>query len=399
MKRFQLLLIKLLPYAVAFAVIYAIFYFGSLPSSDSIKSPIAAVFDDSSFSVTADQISESYTVANIANTISLPSTATISENYVTVSAIYESTGTTVTSGTIIEKPSIIDTSNLSRGVITHTVEKNESIDSILKKYNISGVTANQVRWSNGMKTTTLTVGQKLYLPTVGGIVYVTKDGDSYKGIAEKYKSNYDEIIARNDLENTNIRANMVLLLPNGVLPETERPEYVAPTPRRRYTGGGNNTNNTGRRYYTSSYVTDSGVRKGLHMIQSYAYWRNMYYSTKSWGNPGAFGNCTWFAWYWRRANMPSNYWLPTGVLGNARSWNSTLAARGFPVGKTPAYGAVVQTTTRGYGHVGVVVGVKQGVNITIQEMNYAGPNGKYNIVYESTIDWADAIKYNYIYGK
>ena len=97
--------------------------------------------------------------------------------------------------------------------------------------------------------------------------------------------------------------------------------------------------------------------------------------------------------------MPSNYWLPTGTLGNARSWNSTLASRGFPVGKTPAYGAVVQTSTSGYGHVAVVVGVNPGVSITIQEMNYAGPAGKLNIVYQSTIDWQYAIQYNYIYGK
>jgi surface antigen len=236
------------------------------------------------------------------------------------------------------------------------------------------------------------------VPSVPGIVYVTKNGDTYQNIASKYKSNYDEIIARNDLENTDIRTGMVLLLPGGTLPETERPEYVAPQRRRGNTGGGSSSGS--RRSYSYSYVSDSGVRKNRFQVQNYGYWRNMYYKTKkSWNNPGAFGNCTWFAWYWRRANMPSNYWLPTGTLGHAKSWASTLGARGYGVGKTPAYGAVVQTSTSGYGHVGVVVGVNQGVNITIQEMNYAGPNGKLNVVYQSTIDWGTAVKYNYIYGK
>ena len=379
-------------------IAFALMYIGSQNNNQGIKAPIAAVFNDASFSVTADQISETYTVADIANTVTLPSAATIAENYVTVNAIYESTGTTSTSGTVIVKPSIIDTSNLSRGVITHTVEQGESIDSILKKYKLTGVTKDQVRWSNGMKTEELTVGQKLLIPSVPGIVYVVKNGDNYYGIAEKYKSDHDEIIARNDLENTEIREGMVLLLPGGELPETERPEYVAPKPKpSTNTGGGNNTRRGGG--YSYSYVTDSGMRHNLFMVQSYAYWKDMYYATKSWNNPGAFGNCTWFAWYWRRANMPSNYWLPTGTLGNARSWNTTLAARGFPVGKEPAYGAVVQTATSGYGHVGVVVGVNPGVNITIQEMNYAGPNGKLNIVYQSTIDWSNAVKFNYIYGR
>ena len=371
-------------------------FFGSQHDNQSVNAPIASVFNDTSFSVTADQISESYTVANIANAVSLPSTATISENYVTASAIYESTGTTDTSGTVIERPTIIDVSDLERrGVITYTVETGDSIAGIITKLKLKGVTKDQVRWSNGLKNESITVGQKLYLPSVPGIVYVTKSGDTYEGIAKKYGSNLDEIIARNDLENTNISTGMILLLPGGVLPQTERPEYVAP---RRNTGGGTG----GNRYTGGSSIirfSDSGIRHNRFQVHNYAYWKNMYYATKSWRNPGAFGNCTWFAWYWRRANMPSNYWLPTGAIGNARSWASFLGARGFGVGKTPAYGAVIQTSTSGYGHVGVVVGVNQGVNITIQEMNYAGPNGKYNIVYQSTINWSDAVKFNYIYGR
>ena len=375
-------------------------FFGSQHDNQNSNNSIASVFNDTSFSVTADQISESYTVANIANTISLPSTATISENFVTASAIYESTGTTDTSGTVIERPTIIDVSDLDRrGVITYTVEKGDTITSILKKLNLKGVTNDQVRWSNGLKKETLTVGQKLYLPSVPGIVYVTKKGDTYESIAKKYGSNLDELIVRNDLENTSISAGMILLLPGGALPKTERPEYVAP--RRYPTGTGNRYTGTGT---STIRFSDSGVRHNRFQVHNYSYWAKMYNSTKSWRNPGAFGNCTWFAWYWRRANMPSNYWLPTGVLGNARSWVSTMSSRGFAVGKTAVIlGSgdigLIQTSTSGYGHVGVVVGVNEGVNITIQEMNYAGPNGKFNIVYQSTINWSDAVKFNYIYAR
>lgn len=360
--------------------------FGSRNSEDSIKAPITAVFDDNTFVVTADQISESYIVANIASAISLPSTATISENYATVNAIYESTGTISTAGTVLERPSVIDVSELTvkRGVIKHTVAAGETIDSLINYYKLDGVTADQVRWSNGLKTANLTAGKDIYIPSVPGIVYKTKKGDTYESIAEKYKSSTEEIIIRNDLENTPIAVDMLILLPNGLLPEKERPEYVPPKPV----------------YHTGSYyVSDSGVRKNRFQIHDYNYWRNMYYATKDWGNPGAFGNCTWFAWYWRRANMGPSHWLPTGALGNARSWNTSLASRGFPVDKNPQYGDVVQTSTSGYGHVAVVVGVDPGVSITIQEMNYAGPNGKLNVVYQSTIEWQHAVKYNYIHGK
>lgn len=387
MKRFQILFTKVLPYVCVFIAVVAIMFFGSQNQSNSSVKPIVANFDDLNFKVTSDQVSESYTVANIANTIDLPSTSSISENYVTINVIYESTGTTSSSSTdVIEKPAIIDTSNLDLTKIkTHTVVDGETLDTIIALYG-SKATKDQVRWSNGMKKENLTVGATIYVPILNGIAYKAKSSDTPAALAEKYKSNEEQIIAYNNLEGKGIAADQILILPGAVVPEKERPEYVAPTPKPqpRY----------GRTY---SYVYDSGQRHNMIEIGSYSYWSNQYYATKWQNNPGAFGNCTWFAWYWRRNNMGSEYWLPTGAIGNARNWISTLGGS-FYTGRTPAYGAVIQSTSGYYGHVGVVVGVNQGVNITIQEMNYAGPNGKFNHVYQSTLDWADALRYNYIYG-
>ena len=96
MKRFQLLLTKILPYAAVFAVIFAVMFFGTQNQRSNNTKPITANFDDNNFTVTSDQVSEFYIVANIANTVDLPSTASISENYVTINKIYETTGTTNT---------------------------------------------------------------------------------------------------------------------------------------------------------------------------------------------------------------------------------------------------------------------------------------------------------------
>ena len=334
MKRFQLIFTKLVPYVAVFALVFGIMYFGSRPHSKQSTTPLLASLNDNNvFTVTSDQVSESYTIANIATSVSLPSAPTISENYITVNTLYEVTGTTSTGeNTIIEKPTIIDTSSLSRGVISYTV----------------------------------------------------KDGDTVASLAEKYQSNTAGIIAYNDLEDKELTSGMRIILPGGILPEKERPEYVPPKPKPTYT-------------YTYTYVRDSGRRHNMFEVGNYGYWSNMYYSTKWQNNPGAFGNCTWFAWYWRRNNMPSNYWLPGGRLGNAKSWLYSLSGS-YYTGRTPQYGAVMQSTAGAYGHVGVVVGVNPGVSITIQEMNYAGPNGKFNHVYQSTMNWNDALGYNYIYG-
>ena len=378
MKRLQLLFKKFFPYIAVFLGALALMIFGSKSDDGLIKTPIAANFGDSNFTVTADQISEAYTVANIASALSLPSTSRISENYVTARVIYETTGTASTSSLpVVEKPTIIDTSNLSRGVITYVVQEGDTLDTIDRH----GATKDQIRWSNGLKKETLKAGDTIYIPSVPGIVYKVKSGDTLEKIVEKTKSNLEEVIARNDLEGKEIAVDQLLLLPNGSLPEKERPEYVPPRPRN-YTPS-----------YTYSYVSDVADRHNRTEVGSYNYWRQVYNDTKWQHNPGAFGNCTWFVWYWRRNFMSGEYWLPTGAIGNASQWIYKLGGS-YYTGRTPAYGAVMQSTSGRYGHVAVVVGVVQGQYITIQEMNYQG----FNRVFQSTITWDDAIKYNYIYA-
>ncbi len=368
---------KLLPYSLVFALAFCLMFFGSKTDDTPVKTPIAANFDNSDFTVTADQVSESYTVANIANALSLPSTSTISENYVTINDIYETTGTTSTSSTtVVERPTVIDTSDLQRGIISYIVKEGDTLDTI----NLHGASKDQIRWSNGLKTESINAGSTLLIPSVAGIVYKVKSGDTLDSISEKTGSPRDQIVSFNDLEDKDIAVDQLLLLPNGTLPEKERPEYVAPTPRPRQT-------------YTYSYVRDMADRHDSFEIGSYGYWSGVFRSTSWQHNPGAFGNCTWFVWYWRRNNMGAEYWLPTGAIGNARSWVSSLGGS-YWTGRTPAYGAVMQSMSGRFGHVAVVVGVAEGQYITIQEMNYQG----YNRVFQSTISWSDALNYNYIYA-
>ena len=372
MKRFQLLIKQLFPYLIGFAAIFAVMFFGSQRNDETVKTPIMAAFEDANFTVTADQISEAYTLANIADSVSLPSGATITNNYIDARLVYEATGSAKDStSTIVEKPTIIDTSSLSIGIISYVVQQGDTLASLAAKY---GVTKDQIRWSNGFKNeSAMKVGATIYIPSVPGIVYKVKSGDSVSSIAEKYKSNAAEIIAHNNLENSDIAANQLILLPNGVLPEKERPEYVAPTPPR--------TNYN----YGSTFVRDSADRHNMIVISNYFY-------TNSPGNKNYPGQCTWYAWWWRQANgMP----LPSVSLGNARSWNVSLANYGYRVDHTPSYGAVMQATRNrsGYGHVAIVVGVVPNEYITIREMNWGV---KYRVT-QATIYWADAIKYNFIH--
>lgn len=369
------LVLKYLPYLVAFAVIVAAMAVGSQKDSRTLASnPIISAINDSSFVVTADQLSESYIVAGVANTFNLPTVASVNENYTSIAMKYAMTGAQESG--VIEKPNIIDTSNLSRGIKTYVTVEGDTLESIASRY---GVTTTQIRWSNNMKNDTISVGQRLYIPQVPGILYTVKEGDSVDALAEKYKSNMAQIITYNDLENTGLMAGTTIVLPGGELPEKERPEYVAPVARPVYT----------------STVRDSGTRHNIIEIESYSYWYAAYRNQTD-NNPGSGGQCTWYAWHWRRHFMPENYWLPTGVIGNAGTWTYMAWSNNFIINKTPASGAVVQTSTGSPGHVGVVTGVVPGEYITVREMNYN--YGRYRVI-ESQIYWVDALRYNYIHGK
>lgn len=368
--------------------------FGSRVEVEKAGTPIAANFSNIDFKITADQVSETYTVASIADTLELASASSVSENYISVINRYEETGTIAsnTNNITTDKPTVIDTSDLSRGIVSYTVKEGDSLDSIAKAY---GVSKDHIRWSNDMKKEDVEVGKVLLIPSVDGIVYKVKDGDTLDSLVEKYGSNKEEIIAYNDLEGSDITVDSQIILPGGDLPEKERPEYVPPAPvvvtpsRPTYYAYGN-----------------YGMRQNISEVGNYGYWANVYYSGApgAAGNPGAFGNCTWFAWYWRNnavANgvLPGNYQLPGGAIGNARDWAWSLGSRGFVVNQTPAFGAIQQSMSGYYGHVAVVVGVDPGNSVTIQEMNFAGPNGQFNHVYQSTIDWASATSgFNYIHG-
>ena len=216
-----------------------------------------------------------------------------------------------------------------------------------------GLTTDQIRWSNGLKTTDISEGNTLYLPSTPGIVYTVKSGDTIESIAGTYGSSVAEITALNDLEVSGISEGMRIVIKDGTLPQKERPEYVAPIVVARTTT------------YTYSYLGNSYERENIREIA-----RGFY--TNSPGNPSVAGQCTWYAWWWRATSPLSLGPLPGGPIGNANAWDTSLSSS-FRVDHTPEVGAVFQTDSGWYGHVGVVVGMNQDGSITVREMNMGIP--------------------------
>lgn len=358
---------KILPYAAAFLVVLGIAKVGSDSKNASGASSINVnVITAEDYVVTSDQMSELYVVASLSNSFNLASVDTVASNYVMVSVMKEISQTSTDK---IEKPSLINT-NLSRGVQNYVVNEGETMATIAARH---GLTTDQIRWSNGLKTTDVTAGQVLKLPAVAGIVYTAKAGDTPDTLASKYGSSADRIIAYNDLEGTSLVEGAQIVLPGGILPTTERPEYVAPV-------------------YNYTYYGSTSERQNLRVVTSEYNLAAMYGG----GNPGSPGQCTWFAWWWR-ANDPRSLGRLPGGLSHARYWATTgsILAQ-YRVDRNPEVGAVFQTASGGswYGHVGVVLRVNDDGSILVREMNYL--NRAYTI-FESTIPANSVRNFNYIH--
>lgn len=341
-------ILETLPYAGVAVAVFALVFVGSLDKKNSGVNLSFDAFGDSGYNVSVDQLSTYYVVADISDTFKLASASDVASNYVTATSLYAA-GQTSTGK--IEKPNITNIA-VSRGVVEYTVADGESMESIAAKY---GVSTDEIRWSNGRKTTEVSPGDLLYVPSVSGIVYTVKGGDSLQSIAEKYGSTAEEIVALNDLEISGISEGMHILIKGGTLPETERPEYVPPAPV--------------VRTYTYSYLGDTSER--VNMVCH--------------AELGA-GQCTTWGW----AMRPD---LADVLKANANRWDDLARANGILVDNSPSPGAIFQTDSGWYGHVGYVESLNGDGSINVSERNY---RGCYGVLY-STIPASAVYKFNYIH--
>ena len=85
----------------------------------------------------------------------------------------------------------------------HTVSPGESLYLISQKY---GISLNNLMASNGIQSSLIYPGQKLYIPdsATGGYMYMVKAGDSIYQIARRAGVNYQDIIRHNGLYNPDL---------------------------------------------------------------------------------------------------------------------------------------------------------------------------------------------------
>lgn len=349
---------QILPYILTAGFTIGLVAVGSINKGASGTTLSLDSFAKSDYDISVDQLTEMYVVADLSDALNLASASDVASNYVVTTSMYDA-GQTATGK--LEKPSITNI-EVSRGVIEHVVQGGENAETIAAKY---GISADQLRWSNNLKNNEIPVGTVLHLPSVPGIVYTVKAGDTVESIAAKYGSSAVEITALNDLEESGVAEGAMIIIKNGSLPENERPEYVAP--RRSSTTYSTTT-------YRYSYLGSASDRQNIQVIYP-----------RFTGAGG--GQCVNWASYMR----PD---LGALRLGNARDWARGAAARGYSVNRTPSAGAIFQTSSGWYGHVGYVEAVNADGSITVTEMNYGYV--PYRVI-RATIPAGSVGNFNYIH--
>lgn len=245
----------------------------------------------------------------------------------------------------VSKPVIVELSAASRDIQSYTVIEGDTLESIAQRF---GISVNTLKWSNNISVNSVSAGKVLEILPKDGIVYTVKAGDDINKIAEKYKADASLIATYNDLEISGVSEGLKIIIPDGDLPETERPGYVPPRPS----------------YSSGSYIG---------FISGYGNWSGevlgTYHLATPAGSTGGYaaGNCTAYA-FMRRAELGKP--LPPGVgstnFGNAISWPSRASSLGFSVNRSPSVGAVIQSGN----HVGVVEEIRSDGSLRVTDMNY-----------------------------
>lgn len=100
----------------------------------------------------------------------------------------------------------------------YTVEKGDTLWAIANKYN---TTVNQLKQLNNLTSNTISIGQKLKLPSTSSEnIYIVKKGDSLWAIANKFGVTVNDLVNYNNLTSLTITIGQELKIPSSVTTDT-----------------------------------------------------------------------------------------------------------------------------------------------------------------------------------
>ena len=270
-----------------------------------------------------DQVSSVQMAINLALLGQFDETYWLAEQAIDVAYLDQSD---VSANPVVNKPQLVNTSVKTRkDIINYVVSAGDTIDDLAERFSVS---ANSIRWSNGITGNNLTAGQELaILPGFEGVVYKVKPNDTVTSILKRYQVPRAGLISFNDLIDNELPVDELIFLPAAQLKVTKPVVRIA--------------------------------------VDSIGY-------TPLYGSSGyVWGHCTYYVA--TRINVPYG-------LGNANTWDDRAPSRGYTKTKTPQSGSIAQADYNPrlpawhsgniYGHVAYVEEVSaDGSMIRYSDMN------------------------------
>lgn len=281
-----------------------------------------------------DQLSSVDIAVNIARTTGMAEATAVTNQSDSARITNE---VSVSDTALAAKPQVIgDSVKTADDIQIYIAKEGDTISSLAAQFN---VTSDAIRWSNGLTGDRLRAGTEVVIPPIEGIAYLVKAGDTPESLAAKFGANAAQIIAFNDAEIGGLVVGKRIVIPNGRVAPTVSPARVFLA-----------------RYGYNTY--DPG-------------WCTYYAAARS-GAPGGWGNANTWARYARMTP-------------------------GWTVSAVPVPGAIAQTSSGRWGHVGIVEDVK--VENGQYYIKYSDMNGLAGFNRVGYSDWVPAIgKYqNFIY--
>ncbi len=99
---------------------------------------------------------------------------------------------------------------------TYKVKSGDTISGIAKKFGLTNIST-LISVNDIGNVRQLAAGQKLKIPSIDGIIYTVRKGDSLSLITEKYKISLEELLDVNELTSETLTAGQQLFLPGAAM--------------------------------------------------------------------------------------------------------------------------------------------------------------------------------------
>lgn len=117
-----------------------------------------------------------------------------------------------------------ESEEIRKEILEYTVQSGDTLSKIAENF---GISLGTILWANDLtKNSKISVGQKLIILPVSGVLHFVQKGDTLLEIAKQYKGDVEKIVSFNELSGEeDIFAGDILIIPDGIMPPQN---YIVP---------------------------------------------------------------------------------------------------------------------------------------------------------------------------